>query len=229
MASTASVQSRRFETRFRNAVRSEIGIAGDTPLFLYVGDLRKGIEPAIRALAVGARRASARRLAHATGAISRTRRDMRRRRPRHAAAADEPGRTLLRRRRCPRPADALRCVRHGAHRSDGVRAPGDHDADGRGGGASDRRRPWIRSCVRRPTSTASAAAMRRWRTTSRRAAAWARRAAALMREHPWDHVAEADAGRVRQPPRPPHAAGRTGGELTCASPSSRNHAIASAG
>ena len=37
--------------RFRSVVRSEIGIAGETPLFLYVGDLRKGIEPAIRALA----------------------------------------------------------------------------------------------------------------------------------------------------------------------------------
>jgi len=37
--------------RFRNPVRSEIGIADRTPVFLYVGDFRKGIEPAIRALA----------------------------------------------------------------------------------------------------------------------------------------------------------------------------------
>ena len=37
--------------QFRSVVRSEIGIADETPLFIYVGDLRKGIEPAIRALA----------------------------------------------------------------------------------------------------------------------------------------------------------------------------------
>jgi glycosyltransferase involved in cell wall biosynthesis len=35
---------------FRDAVRHELGI-GDEPLFLYVGDFRKGMEPAIRALA----------------------------------------------------------------------------------------------------------------------------------------------------------------------------------
>lgn len=37
--------------RFRNSVRTEINVADETPVFLYVGDLRKGIEPAIRALA----------------------------------------------------------------------------------------------------------------------------------------------------------------------------------
>lgn len=37
--------------RFRAEVRREIGVADTTPLFLYVGDLRKGMEPAIRALA----------------------------------------------------------------------------------------------------------------------------------------------------------------------------------
>jgi UDP-glucose:(heptosyl)LPS alpha-1,3-glucosyltransferase len=38
-------------TRYRRAVRAELDIGADVPLFLYVGDLRKGIEPAIRALA----------------------------------------------------------------------------------------------------------------------------------------------------------------------------------
>ena len=37
--------------RFRAEVRHALGLAADTPLFLYVGDLRKGMEPAIRALA----------------------------------------------------------------------------------------------------------------------------------------------------------------------------------
>lgn len=36
--------------QFRSAVRSELGIAPDAPVFLYVGDLRKGMEPALRAL-----------------------------------------------------------------------------------------------------------------------------------------------------------------------------------
>lgn len=36
---------------FRDAVRRELGLPGDTILFLYVGDLRKGMEPAIRGLA----------------------------------------------------------------------------------------------------------------------------------------------------------------------------------
>ena len=36
---------------FRNAVRKELGIREDVPVFLFVGDLRKGMEPAIRALA----------------------------------------------------------------------------------------------------------------------------------------------------------------------------------
>jgi UDP-glucose:(heptosyl)LPS alpha-1,3-glucosyltransferase len=36
---------------FRAEVRREIGIAEGAPVFLYVGDLRKGMEPAIRALA----------------------------------------------------------------------------------------------------------------------------------------------------------------------------------
>jgi UDP-glucose:(heptosyl)LPS alpha-1,3-glucosyltransferase len=36
---------------FREVVRSELGIGEDVPLFLFVGDLRKGMEPAIRALA----------------------------------------------------------------------------------------------------------------------------------------------------------------------------------
>jgi UDP-glucose:(heptosyl)LPS alpha-1,3-glucosyltransferase len=35
---------------FRDAVRRELGMAEDVPLFLFVGDLRKGMEPAIRAL-----------------------------------------------------------------------------------------------------------------------------------------------------------------------------------
>lgn len=51
-------------SRFRAAVRSEIGVADGTPLFIYVGDLRKGIEPAIRALAAVPR-------AHLVG-VSRT-------------------------------------------------------------------------------------------------------------------------------------------------------------
>lgn len=38
-------------TRFRSAVRSEIGLTDSTPAFLYVGDLRKGMGSAIRALA----------------------------------------------------------------------------------------------------------------------------------------------------------------------------------
>ena len=37
--------------RFREQVRRELGLAEDVPLFLFVGDLRKGMEPAIRALA----------------------------------------------------------------------------------------------------------------------------------------------------------------------------------
>ena len=37
-------------TRFRTAVRSELGIAGEAPVFMYVGDFRKGMEPAVRAL-----------------------------------------------------------------------------------------------------------------------------------------------------------------------------------
>jgi len=37
--------------RFRNVVRRELDLAEGTPLFLYVGDFRKGMEPAIRALA----------------------------------------------------------------------------------------------------------------------------------------------------------------------------------
>ena len=37
--------------RFRARVRRELGVAETAPLFLYVGDLRKGMEPAIRALA----------------------------------------------------------------------------------------------------------------------------------------------------------------------------------
>jgi glycosyltransferase involved in cell wall biosynthesis len=37
--------------RFRAEVRRELDVAPGTPLFLYVGDLRKGMEPAIRALA----------------------------------------------------------------------------------------------------------------------------------------------------------------------------------
>lgn len=37
-------------TAYRAAVRSELGIASESPVFLYVGDLRKGMEPAIRAL-----------------------------------------------------------------------------------------------------------------------------------------------------------------------------------
>jgi glycosyltransferase involved in cell wall biosynthesis len=37
--------------RFRAAVRAELGIADDVPLLLFVGDLRKGMDPAIRALA----------------------------------------------------------------------------------------------------------------------------------------------------------------------------------
>jgi len=36
--------------QFREAVRHETGIDERTPLFLYVGDFRKGMEPAIRAL-----------------------------------------------------------------------------------------------------------------------------------------------------------------------------------
>ncbi|MDQ3419541.1 MAG: glycosyltransferase family 4 protein [Acidobacteriota bacterium] len=36
--------------RFRTAVRSELGVADAAPVFLYVGDFRKGMEPAIRAL-----------------------------------------------------------------------------------------------------------------------------------------------------------------------------------
>lgn len=36
---------------FRSVVRRELGISEDVPLFLFVGDLRKGMEPAIRALA----------------------------------------------------------------------------------------------------------------------------------------------------------------------------------
>jgi UDP-glucose:(heptosyl)LPS alpha-1,3-glucosyltransferase len=36
--------------RFREAVRRELGIGADTPLFLYVGDFRKGWDAAIRAL-----------------------------------------------------------------------------------------------------------------------------------------------------------------------------------
>lgn len=36
--------------RFRTAVRSELGVADEAPVFLYVGDFRKGMEPAIRAL-----------------------------------------------------------------------------------------------------------------------------------------------------------------------------------
>ncbi|CAN5683104.1 hypothetical protein BH18ACI5_BH18ACI5_24560 [soil metagenome] len=37
-------------TRFRPAVRRELGLDDDTPLFLYVGDFRKGWDVAIRAL-----------------------------------------------------------------------------------------------------------------------------------------------------------------------------------
>ena len=37
-------------TRFREAVRGELGLSGETTLFLYVGDLRKGMEQAIHAL-----------------------------------------------------------------------------------------------------------------------------------------------------------------------------------
>ena len=37
-------------TRFRTAVRSELGITDEAPVFLYVGDFRKGMEPAVRAL-----------------------------------------------------------------------------------------------------------------------------------------------------------------------------------
>ena len=36
--------------RHRSDVRRELGVPDDAPLFLYVGDLRKGMEPAIRAL-----------------------------------------------------------------------------------------------------------------------------------------------------------------------------------
>jgi len=37
--------------RFRAAVRRELGISDEVPVFLFVGDLRKGMDPAIRALA----------------------------------------------------------------------------------------------------------------------------------------------------------------------------------
>jgi glycosyltransferase involved in cell wall biosynthesis len=37
---------------FRAAVRAELTIGDDVPLFLFVGDLRKGMEPAIRALSL---------------------------------------------------------------------------------------------------------------------------------------------------------------------------------
>lgn len=37
--------------RFRTSVRSELHIADGVPMFLFVGDLRKGMQPAIRALA----------------------------------------------------------------------------------------------------------------------------------------------------------------------------------
>lgn len=50
------VDQRQFNTgvrdRFRNDVRRELGIDGSTPHFLYVGDLRKGMDAAIRALAL---------------------------------------------------------------------------------------------------------------------------------------------------------------------------------
>lgn len=37
--------------RFRDGVRSEVGLTDSVPVFLYVGDFRKGMEQAIRALA----------------------------------------------------------------------------------------------------------------------------------------------------------------------------------
>jgi UDP-glucose:(heptosyl)LPS alpha-1,3-glucosyltransferase len=38
--------------RFRQPVREELGLPADAPVFLFVGDLRKGVESAIRALAL---------------------------------------------------------------------------------------------------------------------------------------------------------------------------------
>ena len=114
----------------RADVRQQLGVRDDEVVFLYVGDLRKGFTPAIRALAdvPGARLVGVSRtppqefseIAAVAGVGDRV----------TVCPATNQVETVLCRRRRPRASDALRRLRHGDHGGHGVRAARHHDASG---------------------------------------------------------------------------------------------------
>jgi hypothetical protein len=109
----------------REPMRKEMGLADSDLLYLFVGDLRKGFAQAMAALPqapgrlLGVSRTDPAEMLTRAGELGVT--DRVRRRGRH-----RPDRAVLRCGRRLRLPDALRRVRHGDQRGDGVRAAGRH-------------------------------------------------------------------------------------------------------